>query len=219
MGLRREGEGTTPGDTPRMSVVGVLGILAFVALVAVVDYAGGYEMDVFVFYFLPVAVAAWSGSGPLAYAVAMLCAFAWLAMDSLSGHVYLHPANMWWNAGVRLLSFLLIAHDVARIRAHLDRESHARREAMRELHTLCGLLPICASCKKIRDDQGYWRQLEHFIENHSDARFTHGLCKACAEKMIREYESSPGANPVAAGTAGTTGDSVRPGEAEAGRTS
>jgi hypothetical protein len=214
MGFRREGKWTVSDDMRRMSAVGVLGVLAFVALVAVVDYAGGYEMDVFVFYFLPVAVAAWSGSGLLAYATAMLCAFAWLAMDNLSGHVYLHPANMWWNAGVRLLSFLLIAHDVARIRAHLDRESRASQEAMRELHALCGLLPICASCKKIRDDRGCWRQLEHFIENHSDARFTHGLCTACADRMIREYESSPGAHPVAAGA---TSDGVRSGDAEAGR--
>jgi hypothetical protein len=175
-----------------ISVVGIFGILAFVALVAVVDYAGGHEMDVFVFYFLPVAVAAWNRSRTLAYAVAFLCAFAWLAMDYLSGHTYEQPVNMWWNAGVRLLSFLLIGYDVGRIRVHFDRERQATRQAMHELHTLCGLLPICASCKKIRDDQGYWRQLEQFIETHSDARVTHGLCKACADRMIREYETSAG---------------------------
>ncbi len=180
-----------------ISVVGIAGILAFVALVAVVDYAGGHEMDVFVFYFLPVAVAAWSSSRPLAYAVAFLCAFAWLAMDHLSGHIYVQPANMWWNAGVRLLSFLLIGYDVARIRVHLDRERQAARQVMNELQTLCGLIPICASCKKIRDDQGNWRQLEQFIETHSDARVTHGLCKACADMMIREYESK--ADGAAAG--------------------
>lgn len=200
MGLHRDRERPASGPPPDMSVVGVIGILTFVALIAVVDVAGGYEMDIFVFYFLPVAVAAWNGSGFLAYTVAVLCAFAWLAMDGLSGHVYLQPANMWWNAGVRLLSFLLIAHDVARIRAYLDRERHAAKQAMRELHALCGLLPICASCKKIRDDHGYWRQLEHFIENHSDARFTHGLCKACADKTIRDYESSPAAQAAASGT-------------------
>lgn len=202
MGLSRKNGGDASGILPGLSILGAVGVLAFVALVAAVDYAGGYELDVFVFYFLPVAVAAWSGSSISAYAVAVLCAFAWLAMDSLSGHVYQQPSNMWWNAGLRMLSFLLIAHDVARIRAHLDRERHATQQATRELHTLCGLLPICASCKKIRDDHGYWRQLEHFIENHSDARFTHGLCKACADEMMREYENSPGAHPAATGAAG-----------------
>ncbi len=194
---REKPEDPLSGPPPPMSVVGVLGVLAFVALVAVIDYAAGYEMDVFVFYFLPVAVAAWNGSPFLAYAAAVLCAFSWLAMDSLSGHVYAQPANMWWNAGLRMLSFLIIAYDVARIRAHLDREHQATRHAMRELHALCGLLPICASCKKIRDDHGYWRQLEQFIETHSDARFTHGLCKACAEKVLKEYEETACVPPVA----------------------
>lgn len=176
---------------PRMSAVGVAGILAFVALVSVVDYAGGYEMDVFVFYFLPVAVAAWGGNRVLGYVIAILCAGAWLTADRMSGHIYANSANLWWNAGVRLLSFLIIGHDVARIRAHYERERQATSRAVSELNAMRGLLPICASCKKIRDDQGYWRQLEHFIESHSEARFTHGLCKTCAEKMIREYEALP----------------------------
>ena len=175
---------------PRMSAVGMIGILAFIALISILDYSSGYETDVFVFYFLPVAVAAWSGSSYHGYATAILAAVAWHTVDRLSGHPYAAASSIWWNTGIRLLSFLIIGHDVARIRAHLDREREASRETLRELHTLCGLLPICASCKKIRDDQGYWRQLETFIEQHSDARFTHGLCKSCADRMLREYEES-----------------------------
>lgn len=186
---RKSGEDAGSVVQPRMSAVGVAGILAFVALVSVVDYAGGYEMDVFVFYFLPVAVAAWGGNRYLSYAIAILCAAAWITADRMSGHIYANSTNLWWNAGVRLLSFLIIGHDVARIRAGYEIERQAKKRAVTELNAMRGLLPICASCKKIRDDQGYWRQLEHFIESHSEARFTHGLCKACAEKMIREYEA------------------------------
>jgi len=47
---------------------------------------------------------------------------------------------------------------------------------------LRGLLPICAWCKKIRDDKGYWNQLEEYMEQHSEAYFTHGMCAECAEK-------------------------------------
>jgi len=49
--------------------------------------------------------------------------------------------------------------------------------------TLTGLLPICTSCKKIRDDQGYWNQLEIYIREHSEAEFTHGLCPECVKKF------------------------------------
>jgi hypothetical protein len=50
--------------------------------------------------------------------------------------------------------------------------------------TLSGLLPICAWCKNIRDDQGYWERIETYIANHTDASFTHGLCPSCATKGV-----------------------------------
>ncbi len=53
----------------------------------------------------------------------------------------------------------------------------------KEIKTLRGFLPICASCKKIRDDQGYWTQIETYISEHSDAEFSHGLCPDCAVKL------------------------------------
>lgn len=63
------------------------------------------------------------------------------------------------------------------------------QRALSQVKTLSGLLPICASCKKIRDDQGYWNQIETYIKNHSQATFTHGICPECMKKMYPEvYE-------------------------------
>jgi len=61
------------------------------------------------------------------------------------------------------------------------------QQAIDNVKVLRGLLPICSSCKKIRDDQGYWTQLETFIHQHSEADFTHGLCPACAERLFQGY--------------------------------
>jgi hypothetical protein len=55
---------------------------------------------------------------------------------------------------------------------------------------LRGLLPICASCKKIRDDKGYWNQMETYIEAHSEADFSHGVCPECMERLYPEYAAS-----------------------------
>jgi PAS domain S-box-containing protein len=55
--------------------------------------------------------------------------------------------------------------------------------ALAEVKTLSGMLPICASCKKIRDDKGYWNQLESYIVHHTDAQFTHGLCPDCVKAL------------------------------------
>ncbi len=61
---------------------------------------------------------------------------------------------------------------------------------VRDLRSLSGLLPICASCKSIRDDQGYWNQLEHYVESHSEAQFTHGLCEPCVDKLKAKAKAS-----------------------------
>ncbi len=57
------------------------------------------------------------------------------------------------------------------------------QEALENINTLKGLLPICANCKKIRDDKGYWNQIEGYIQTHSDAVFSHGICPECAKKL------------------------------------
>jgi DNA-binding NtrC family response regulator len=59
--------------------------------------------------------------------------------------------------------------------------------SMKEIKTLRGFLPICASCKKVRDDQGYWTQIETYISGHSDAEFSHGLCPDCAVKLYGDF--------------------------------
>jgi PAS domain S-box-containing protein len=62
--------------------------------------------------------------------------------------------------------------------------------ALAEVKALSGLLPICASCKSIRDDQGYWQQIEAYIRDHSEAEFSHSVCPKCARKLYPEiYEN------------------------------
>jgi FixJ family two-component response regulator len=67
------------------------------------------------------------------------------------------------------------------------------QNALAEVKTLSGLLPICSLCKKIRDDKGYWNQIEVYIRAHSEAEFSHGLCPECAHKLYPEYFDKFGA--------------------------
>ena len=63
-------------------------------------------------------------------------------------------------------------------------EKHEKlKKAMNEIKVLSGLLPICALCKKVRDDKGYWNQIEKYIQDHSEAEFSHGICPECAVKL------------------------------------
>ncbi len=89
--------------------------------------------------------------------------------------------------------FLVIIRDVTERRQNeIQREKliSELQEALDEIKTLKGILPICSYCKKIRDDQGYWRQLESYIQHHSDAQFSHSICRECAEKHFPDIDFS-----------------------------
>ena len=64
------------------------------------------------------------------------------------------------------------------------------QEALAKVKALSGLLPICASCKKIRDDKGYWTQVEVYIRDHSEADFSHSICPDCAARLYPDFYSS-----------------------------
>ncbi len=72
--------------------------------------------------------------------------------------------------------------------AELDRERliHRLRKALAEIKTLRGIIPICASCKKVRDDRGDWRQIETYFCDHADAEFSHGICPECLSTLYPE---------------------------------
>ena len=61
-----------------------------------------------------------------------------------------------------------------------------RHRAEKEIKILRGLLPICVRCKKIRDDEGYWQNVEQYVRDHSEADFTHGICPECAREIYPE---------------------------------
>jgi hypothetical protein len=75
----------------------------------------------------------------------------------------------------------------------LDKTNAELTPALASVKTLSGLAPICAACKQIRDDRGFWNQVEIYVARHSDAQFTHSLCPECARKCYPgvEYPKTP----------------------------
>ena len=75
-----------------------------------------------------------------------------------------------------------------RKQAEAEREKLIKdlQETLEKVRILSGMLPICANCKKIRDDKGYWNQIESYIQDHSEAEFSHGICPECAKTLYPE---------------------------------
>ncbi|MBF0495904.1 MAG: hypothetical protein HQK58_04915 [Deltaproteobacteria bacterium] len=85
----------------------------------------------------------------------------------------------------RILYTKAVEEIVERKRIEAEREKLIAelQDSLNKVKQLSGLLPICASCKKVRDDKGYWNQIEAFIRDRSEANFSHGICPECAKKL------------------------------------
>jgi PAS domain S-box-containing protein len=91
-----------------------------------------------------------------------------------------------------MVSYYGVIEDITeRKRAEQDRETLITelKQALAKIKALSGLLPICSSCKKIRDDKGYWEQIEVYIRDHSDAEFSHSLCPECLKELYPDFEA------------------------------
>jgi hypothetical protein len=109
----------------------------------------------------------------------------------------LFEAQGWTEATVYLkmvgdfeVSFFMVALFVGLLVAHLQLRHEELMSARAEVETLSGLLPICAWCKKVRDDNGYWQQVEKYFTTRSGIRFTHGMCVECIDAMGKEQQAA-----------------------------
>jgi|MudIll2142460700_1097286.scaffolds.fasta_scaffold176249_1 hypothetical protein len=188
-----------------MKTVEAAGVTGAVLGLGAINYATGYDLSFFVFYLIPIALVASRHGAPAGYLVSGLCAVTWFTADWLAGHPYARPWMGVWNAATRLVAFACLAHTIGRIRRLLA-------AAHQEVRTLRGFLAICAQCKKIQDDQGYWQQLEAYLAQHTDVQFSHGLCDQCLAATLRNLADAgptaprtppgppPAARPSAAGS-------------------
>ena len=95
------------------------------------------------------------------------------------------------NGGISgvLGTYMDITHR-KRVEEELERERLRLNQALDHVKVLRGILPICARCKKIRDDTGYWRQVEHYVSEHSGAEFTHSICPECVQVLYPEFSDA-----------------------------
>jgi PAS domain S-box-containing protein len=98
----------------------------------------------------------------------------------------------------RVTHYVAVKEDITarkQTEALRDQLFHDLQDALANVKSLSGLLPICAGCKKIRDDKGYWNQVESYIQQHSWAKFSHGMCPDCIKKyypdLAKDSPNSP----------------------------
>jgi len=170
-----------------------LTVVSLMSAVTLLDVLTGDEAAVSSLFLLPVALASWSAGKTAGLFVSVACAGLVLGVDLRSGHQYTYAFISLWNAAI-VLSFFVVVASLVTNRRRLEEEQEAKlQKAVASVKTLRGLVPVCAWCKKIRDDRGYWNEVEAYVAAHSEADFTHGICPDCAAKAVERASSGSGA--------------------------
>lgn len=131
------------------------------------------------------------------YSVVFLCFLCMLLLNPFSFKIYQYDVGISLRFLISLLFVTLVAYGLEAAREKyinllveeqkkLTTEKQNLESALGEIKTLSGLIPICSHCKKIRDDKGYWQQVEVYVRKHSTADFSHGICPDCAQKYHAE---------------------------------
>jgi K+-sensing histidine kinase KdpD len=172
--------------------------LLLVFAIGVLDVVSGTELVLSPLYLLAVILATWRGGPWIGLATAIASVLTGLLGDLLLSEPYLHLANSYtsagipfWNAATRTLVLLTTTMTVSKLQALLRDRDHVARElkcALGQVRTLESLLSVCAWCKRIRDgsDANAWKPIECYIAEHTDSKFTHGMCPECYERVWRE---------------------------------
>jgi len=139
-----------------------------------------------------------SGAGWLTFLITLLSMFLSLCLTVVVLYLFGRMENLPYAAFISIFVpgclVPLLSYQFFKLLERYDKSEIEREKLITELKkasekvdTLKSLLPICASCKKIRDDMGYWHQVEDFVREHSNLEFSHGLCPDCAKVLYPDF--------------------------------
>lgn len=184
---------------------------------AIIYVSGNASSEIYATYFLIILIAACATSLKqfvglviilcTAYGLVLFCEFdksgvssvgLFLRVPVLLIMAAFYGSSVWMVRKERRKKAGLIDYIAALKQAEEERERLIRQlqDALANIKTLKGLLPICFSCKQIRDDKGYWNQIDTYIRAHTEAEFSHGICPPCIQKLYPDlYQAVCGADP------------------------
>jgi len=172
---------------------GIAGVSLFLLYILILGRARGGDLMWFYLYPLVSFFLFGIAEGLFWIAVTLIPAFFIILFPSLT-NTFPVPSRFVLNFIVSVLIVAIVAGLLESLRLHFDRKLEKQKIeleiALKNVKTLTGLIPICASCKKIRDDKGYWQAVEEYISTHTDALFSHSICEDCLRKSAPEIYQS-----------------------------
>lgn len=154
-------------------------------LTVLLDYWTGFGYRMKIFYLVPISYATWYVGKIYSVAFSIAAVMTMLNPGMASGTNNDVPAII-WNMAIYFAFFVIVILLLSKLRSTMQQLAGfitKMQNALNAVQELSGILPICANCKKIRDDEGYWHDVDVYISRHTKAEFTHGICAECANKL------------------------------------
>jgi hypothetical protein len=160
--------------------------ILFTLVIAFLDYWTGFRYRMIIFYLMPVSYAAWFIGRKTGIAFSALVVMTMLYPVMASGTDFDDFSIEIWNRAMYFALFIVVIALLSKLRSTMQQRAGLitkLQNALNAVKELSGILPICANCKKIRDEEGYWHDVDVYISRHTKAEFTHGICAECANKL------------------------------------
>ena len=155
-------------------------------IIGVIDYLTGYEVGMEVFYLMPIGLLSWLVNRRAGIIMSGLSTVTFIIANLLAGKVIQNYLIESWNILVHVGFFMVVVYLISEEKIISDNNKILickLQKSLDEIKTLSSLFPFVIACKKIRDDDGYWKQIEHYISEYTDATFSHSICPVCKEKL------------------------------------
>jgi hypothetical protein len=166
----------------------VLGVVSWI------DLHLPYKAALYVFYAVPALICAWNiGIAPALWMNVATC-FSLFINDKFLLMHQTAPLNPYLNLGLNLVGYISVSLAVSEISFLLRRERALAirlSNNLKELRQLRRFLPVCAWCKKVRSDEGYWEGIETYISKRTHTKFTHGICPECSHAILSKPSAQP----------------------------
>jgi hypothetical protein len=155
-------------------------------VVVFLDHWAGFSYRMKLFYLMPISFATWFIGSEAGMVLSTLPVITMLYSGIASGNSEGTVSMQMWDMMMYVVFFIILTMLLAKLRITMQQRAGLiakLQSALDAVKDLSGILPICANCKKIRDDEGYWHDVEVYISNHTNADFTHGICAECVSKL------------------------------------
>ncbi|MBJ6725290.1 hypothetical protein [Geomesophilobacter sediminis] len=171
-------------------------VFAFIIALGYLDFLIGFRLSLYPLYLIPLALVAWNESLPLSLATAAVASTVIGAKYFLFKPAYVAQTYRYWDGAIKIILLLLIGFGVFRIRQLLRQKEAVNAElkkALSEIQELREMVPICAWCHSVRNDQGFYERIEVYLQQVTGASLTHGICPSCKEKYYGNLGKGPDA--------------------------